>query len=1030
MGMRLSLYNINNLSLDLEKKLSLYKVEYSKKQEYHFHDEMLKEFSSILIKIEIADVYYDINNFNKKYKVDLELKKDSLEYPWHDINNLSSELYMALYYTFKDEAFNKFLDIIQNKLPKYNYYDWLDLSFKDNEIKNHFLENATEYIIQNQMYPKQWINNFENIDVEKYRWLRDFNLEKIPKKFNDIDEIYFWFKKNGHQEYLRLIGSGLVDSLLFALIRLEATDPHTQFSSNKRYTKVNRLLEECSNDYIVIGNILTSQNISLDTYFLTQRKYAIYGFLNLYNIDSAPNDSINDDNVDYVKQWKEMLAKQLVNIYVEHFKFAQHKDDFAKSFYNVLNFLVSEHVGQYNNQYNYKANYTLEQFLEKISSIVIAMEYDKKYLFEFIVDYMVNKQLKNFTAQNEFNTTDYFLLSWYVEQLDSKQKITDNDYSHLINNITTAILNNIKKCIDTATNEDKFYVDEEMLKKINFGLIYKLSTNQDKWLYLLDSNKIKEQLNGTDIYMPRKISTFYIKILLRIFKDNSQDNIAQYLTQLVIDIGIKERNGVFGDWQDNNLLNEFLEISNSLRGDFFENFSTELYKQKKIKNILQLYNSTFIESRKVKIKEKLDEISELFNDANVFYLKELEDAMMYASVHAEFKQLNYKLFHIYKKLTINKGHPSRKREYAKIICKKELLDIYYNNELDRGQKHIKLNDYSKNIKSINDKNWGEKSTEIECENYQSFIHAIVWFETQPIKTYKLLRLLCDKKLENLYLINMLSAYFKAFEDDKYKIEKYTAVLQEYENYAKKLNNQVKTLFDYQILIYGYTQIKNTTKLLELDAEIPSEYIPLIKKELPKEITFFDSKIIMKSKLVICMEGEFDIKFLMNINQNIEEFKEIVDLKTEKISLIPLNGGNLTIWIEKNHLQGSNIIEVHIFDSDINSGNNSLKYKKDCDKVNARGDASVCFLTKKREMENYIHKSLIEGEFEIDMSQIDNWDIEDIPTFISNRTSFNEKDIKNILNGKLSKRMTKTLLEDIDGFEEIKNWFEKIKKLMQ
>jgi hypothetical protein len=35
-----------------------------------------------------------------------------------------------------------------------------------------------------------------------------------------------------------------------------------------------------------------------------------------------------------------------------------------------------------------------------------------------------------------------------------------------------------------------------------------------------------------------------------------------------------------------------------------------------------------------------------------------------------------------------------------------------------------------------------------------------------------------------------------------------------------------------------------------------------------------------SKLVICVEGEYDIKFIKNINQNIPELKEIIDLETE------------------------------------------------------------------------------------------------------------------------------------------------------
>ena len=145
--------------------------------------------------------------------------------------------------------------------------------------------------------------------------------------------------------------------------------------------------------------------------------------------------------------------------------------------------------------------------------------------------------------------------------------------------------------------------------------------------------------------------------------------------------------------------------------------------------------------------------------------------------------------------------------------------------------------------------------------------------------------------------------------------------------------------------------------------------------------------------------------------------------------MPLNGGNLQKWVKENHLEGSNIIELHIYDSDIGSGRNEFKYREECEVVNNRRDSSVCFLTEKREMENYVHKTLIEEEFNIDMLNILDWNIEDIITYIFNRGSIkDEKIIKNILNNKLSKYMTKELLKDIDGFDEIENWFEKIREL--
>ena len=184
----------------------------------------------------------------------------------------------------------------------------------------------------------------------------------------------------------------------------------------------------------------------------------------------------------------------------------------------------------------------------------------------------------------------------------------------------------------------------------------------------------------------------------------------------------------------------------------------------------------------------------------------------------------------------------------------------------------------------------------------------------------------------------------------------------------------------------------------------------------------------KNKVVVCVEGRHDENFLRNINK-IDDLFTILNL--ECVDIIPMNGGNLKNWVQKNYLKDSNIIEVHIYDSDLNSGKSTNQYKESCQKVNERDDESYCFLTKKREMENYIHPKLIEEEFNISCNDIlDRWDEADIPKFLISKTSKNEDAIKGILNGKLSKKMTKELFEDLNAFDEIKSWFEKIKELME
>lgn len=185
-----------------------------------------------------------------------------------------------------------------------------------------------------------------------------------------------------------------------------------------------------------------------------------------------------------------------------------------------------------------------------------------------------------------------------------------------------------------------------------------------------------------------------------------------------------------------------------------------------------------------------------------------------------------------------------------------------------------------------------------------------------------------------------------------------------------------------------------------------------------------------SKLVICVEGENDVKFLQNINRNIPELKAIFDIEENNISVIPLNGGNLKNWVDRNYLKGSNVIEFHIYDRDSNSGKNTEQYKKQCEEINNRPDKSFALLTNKRELENYLHPDLYEEFFKVDCKSITDWDNFDLPNYLASKSGRHENQVKSITNGNLAKKLTKVHLEQLNAFQEVESWFLKINELYQ
>lgn len=200
-------------------------------------------------------------------------------------------------------------------------------------------------------------------------------------------------------------------------------------------------------------------------------------------------------------------------------------------------------------------------------------------------------------------------------------------------------------------------------------------------------------------------------------------------------------------------------------------------------------------------------------------------------------------------------------------------------------------------------------------------------------------------------------------------------------------------------------------------------------EIAKEIVKDMGLLPNLGKVVICVEGSNDENFLRNINENIPELKRIINLNEKidsgLISFIPLRGSNLIDWINRETLKNTNAIEFHLYDRDSDE-----KYKKYIEKVNKRGDGSCAYLTKKREIENYIPRRIIEQEFGIKLNlDQDNWDEEDIPRIIlGKKKDMKENDIKSKLCGYCSKKITKEDLEEIKAWDEIKGWFEKIKEM--
>jgi len=195
--------------------------------------------------------------------------------------------------------------------------------------------------------------------------------------------------------------------------------------------------------------------------------------------------------------------------------------------------------------------------------------------------------------------------------------------------------------------------------------------------------------------------------------------------------------------------------------------------------------------------------------------------------------------------------------------------------------------------------------------------------------------------------------------------------------------------------------------------------------------------IQKVKVVVCFEGYTDIEFIKNINHNIQDFKDIIDINDESIFLVFLGGSTLEHWINNKYLDKLNIPQLHIYDSDSNQilETNRHKYKRFIEKIKRQPNKNYGFETNKAEIENYIHPNIIKEEYQFETfyhlkeaDWLNRWsNIENLPNYIKNNKTNQNKALKNQMPD-LSKKLTKEHLVELEAFDEIKSWFEKIEEL--
>lgn len=184
------------------------------------------------------------------------------------------------------------------------------------------------------------------------------------------------------------------------------------------------------------------------------------------------------------------------------------------------------------------------------------------------------------------------------------------------------------------------------------------------------------------------------------------------------------------------------------------------------------------------------------------------------------------------------------------------------------------------------------------------------------------------------------------------------------------------------------------------------------------------------KLLICVEGPTDVIALKAFSRCLrEKDKASIDLeKDPRVIIIPLGGSILKYWVQLNYLKNLHCKEFHIYDNDVKS------YKVVVDEINARGDGSYACLTKKREIENYLHSDAIKDIYGIDIDTNADGVPKNFGLAYSQQNNLDapmkDNASKKYLSKVFEKGMNYKYLMERDTENEIQSWFAFIKQAVE
>lgn len=765
---------------------------------------------------------------------ELQCGKQRISIPPEEIRPVGTHLWMYLVRKRKSskEALKKWLHLMEAAFE----FDFpFDLEFYGTDEKEKFLDAAVALLLEEEDLQDDWKDESRKLFMEERRhrdsiWgshsihMRvsigdgvegspnpmessfepaakvDLNrldalcLQGVSTPVNTPVSNFLWWQESPYFKGFSHT-SRTCRFLVYMIVENEPLNVHSQ----SNFTRLCKLLDACENRMGLAG-LLFNQSLPLPLApcFLSISQYSSIGLLEVAMTTEGPGPRLESGGKNCRQEWMVGLWHQAADIMFV----TQGEEELNESCIQILDCLAKVTFSNKKISIEFPQP-ILSDFLAHLEDVRIG---GRSYLFSFLPELVetLAEDLKHQKTFSRFPLAEIYLLFWALE------KSSRLGHSGLKEKISASITSSYRRSIITASEGAFSIYSSDKINALVWPMVFKFSGSPQQKALI---NTFEEFVAMPDVNARSKLFSamrVHIHVLIECLSErHSQDDpnsgaIQKELFRLSSTFGFSDY-GVFSPAGDegSGLWRKFVTCLNLFDDNYFSLMIQYLRSQQLPPSILLILESGLIsEDRRRQVKSLVG--AQKFDHDLFSWWPDIQMTVMLAS-NSGRQEYAEKLICEYEA----KVPAHMKSGWLLLSGKVKLHGIFEDTEKELDEKLQEIDRFSVSQQLKDANSWDSRGMASELERHKRFLRALLYYETDPKRTYQCLDDLCNQEANPLYSYNRLAAKIKVLDESEKEAsreELQDAVL-EWESSIQDIESHKITQMEAQVIF----QILNETE---------------------------------------------------------------------------------------------------------------------------------------------------------------------------------------------------------------------------